>query len=192
MSNCRLCQHQLWILLLGIVAMGSYWQMVLDHLGCRMFPSFIKEEKSERVLIITATREILRGTRGMMPSLSSTFSRQLSQFPKHTNHTLELCVKHQVRNSMTNMWWRRCCFHRWNDCVYDILRHLHILTLRTQSSRAVLSALTFSLTHLASVTGRWCVALPPSLPLTLRATNRPLAPLLPDSIHCRAHNGVAV
>lgn len=84
MSNCRLCQHQLWILLHGIVAMGSNWQMVLDHLGCRMFPSFIKEEISERVLIIIAMREILRGTQGMS-SLSSTFSQQLSQFPKHHN-----------------------------------------------------------------------------------------------------------
>lgn len=76
--------------MLGIVAMGSYWQMVLDHLGYRMFPSFIKEEKSKKVLIITATREILRGTRGTMPSLSSTSSRQLSQFPKHAIHILEL------------------------------------------------------------------------------------------------------
>lgn len=105
--------------------MGSYWQMVLDHLGCRMFPSFIKEEKSERALIITATREILRGTWGMMQSLSSTFSRQLSQFPKHANHALELCVKHQVRNSMTNMWWWRCCFHRSNDCLWHITAFAH-------------------------------------------------------------------
>ncbi len=63
--------------------------------------SFIKEEKSERVLINSYEGDI--ETRGMMQSLSSTFSRQLSQFPKHTNHALELCVKHQVRNSMTNM-----------------------------------------------------------------------------------------
>lgn len=184
MSNCRLCQHQLWILLLGIVAMGSYWQMVLDHLGCMMFPSFIKKEKSERVLIIIAMREILRG---MMSSLSSIFSRQLSQFLQH--HISHTSALPWVSRSKWAIAWPT-----YDDVidVYDTLRHQDILTLRTQTPCAVLHALTFSLTHLASVAGRGSVALPPSLPLTLRATHRPLAPLLPDSIHCRAHNRVSV
>lgn len=186
MSNCRLCQHQLWILLLGIIAMGNYWQMVLDHLSCMMFPSFIKKEKSEEVLIIIAMREILRG---MMSSLSFIFSRQLSHFLKHHNsHTSALCVS----RSEWAIAWPTYDDDWWNDGVYDTLQHQDILTLRTQTPCAVLRALTFSLTHLASVTGRGSVALPPSLPLTLRATHRPLAPLLPDSIHCRAHNRVAV
>lgn len=69
-------------MLLGIAGIGSSWQMVLDHLGFGMFPSFIKDEKSERILIIIAMREISRGAQGMMPSPSSTFSRLVSHFPK--------------------------------------------------------------------------------------------------------------
>ncbi len=142
--------------------------------------SFIKEEESERVLIITATREILRHggwCSHFHPLLADNY---------HSSQNTQITHLSFVSSTKWETAWPTCDD---DDAVFidEMTVHLHILTLRTQSSRAVLSALTFSLTHLASVTGRWRVALPPSLPLTLRTTHRPLAPLLPDSIYCRAH-----
>lgn len=56
------------------------------------------------------------------------------------------------------------------------------LTLGAQSLCAVLCGLAAPLAHLAVVSGRWRVAFPAPLPLTLAAAQGPFAPLVPGSI----------
>lgn len=58
-----------------------------------------------------------------------------------------------------------------------------IPTLRTQTPGAVVGGHGHAVTQPPSMFGLWSGALSAALPLTLRAAERPLAPLAPTTVH---------
>lgn len=103
----------------------------------------------------------------------------------------------------THLLFKHACddLSRYSECIYDddddndrkttmMMMMMMVpsrekgLTLGTQSICAVLSGLAVPFAHLASVSGRWGVAFPIPLPLTLAAAYGPFAPLVPAPINC--------